>query len=243
MSYEQKTTYCGKVIEVEKKKAVKSGGCKKLRSPKLQPTTAQQQERNKRRAERKLTQLLNTNYGEGDHHQILTYRKEARLKPREAKKALEKYMRKLRELYKKHGAELQYICVTEYKNKAIHHHLIINNAVPVKEINQLWTYGRPKYVQLDNTGQYKELAEYLIKETEKTFREPETPYKQRWNSSRNLKKPVIKKKIIKRNSWMQNPKPFKGYFVEKDSVYQCEQGDTGYIYQFYSMRMLEVERK
>lgn len=239
MSYEQQITYCGKVIEVEKKKGAAKSSRKRLRRPKEQPTTEQQQERNKRRAERKLTQIINTNFREGDHHLTLTYRKQDRLPPGEARKALEKFMRKLRALYKKHGAELKYISVTEYKNTAIHHHLIINNAVPIKEINKLWEYGRPKYVQLDGTGQYKDLAEYLIKETEKSFREPDAPFKQRWNASRNLKKPVVKKKIVKRESWSKAPKPFKGYMLEKDSFYQCEQGDTGYIYQFYSMRKVE----
>ncbi len=44
------------------------------------------------------------------------------------------------------GADLKYINVTEYKNKAIHHHLLINHIEGQdvsKMVRRLWKFGRP----------------------------------------------------------------------------------------------------
>ena len=84
----------------------------------------------------------------------------------------------MRDEYKKHGLELKYIQATEYLNKAIHHHIIINNVNDGKEtslqyVNRIWgsiTKGHPKYVPLYDEGEYRKLADYFVKETDKTFR-------------------------------------------------------------------------
>ena len=47
------------------------------------------------------------------------------------------------------------------------------------------------YTHLDS-GEYSELASYLIKETEETFREEDSPFKQRYSCSRNLITPEPK---------------------------------------------------
>ena len=65
-----------------------------------------------------------------------------------------------------------------------------------RDLYALWTHGRPKVNPLDDTGNYRELAEYLIKETSKTFAEAAGPYKKRWNQSKNLRKPKIKIEVV-----------------------------------------------
>ena len=60
------------------------------------------------------------------------------------------------------------------KIKAIHHHIIINHIEGhdvSKVVRTLWKFGRPGFKYLDGSGQYKDLASYLIKETSKTFKE------------------------------------------------------------------------
>ena len=67
------------------------------------------------------------------------------------------------------GVEFKWVLVTEYENKAIHHHVIINDAPGLFEIvKKQWKYGRPNFTPLDDDVQG--LAEYLVKETNKTFR-------------------------------------------------------------------------
>ena len=172
MPYMKKTTVAGKTVEVEKyyshhhhKKGVTRGKNKK-------PTPECMAAINERNSEKTLRQLLNTNFGPRDLHQTLTYKKDQRPDPEESKKELERYLRKVRDLYKRRGHELKYIAVTEYKNKAIHHHLIINmvNSIGAKELNELWEKGRTRFTYLDDTGQYGALAHYLIKETRKTYK-------------------------------------------------------------------------
>lgn len=245
MPYIKKTTVAGKTIEVEKhfttryhKKGVTRGKNKK-------PTTECMAEINERNAEKKLRQQINTNFGHGDLHITLTYEKGVRPTPEEAKKVIEKYIRKLRALYKKNGEELKYIAVTEYKRKAIHHHIVINmpRSLRLDDIEELWEEGYIKPAVLDNTGQYQKLANYLIKETSKSFREEGNPCKKRWNASKNLKKPEAKVEVVKANEWRKRPEPTKGYILETDSIREGYHDFTGWPYQCYSMIKIEERKK
>jgi len=229
--------YAGKTIEMSKSFSARYKKKGMVRGKNEKPTPEQMLKINERNAETKLRRLINTNYGAGDLHITLTYKKDNRPDPEEAKKELDKYLRPLRNLYKKNGEELRYIIVTEYKNKAIHHHLIVNvvDSVPIKEFDRLWKNGRTRFAYLDNTGQYAALASYLIKETRATFREQGSPSRKRWNASRNLKKPIIKKKIIQAKEWKKDPEPLKGYLLEVDTMKEGIHDVTGWPYQFYSM--------
>ncbi len=244
MPYVKKTTRAGMTIEVEKyfttryhKKGITRGENKK-------PTPEKMAIINERNAEKTLRQLINTNFRPGDLHQTLTYKKDQRPDPEESKKELERYLRKVRTLYKRRGHDLKYITVTEYKNKAIHHHLIINmvNNISVKELNDLWINGRTRFTYLDETGQYAALAHYLIKETRKTYQEEGAPSKRRWNPSRNLEKPKTDVEIVKAKEWRKDPSPLQGYILESDSIKEGYHDFTGWPFQMYSMVRVE-ERK
>jgi hypothetical protein len=87
------------------------------------------------------------------------------------------------------------------------------------------------------------LAHYLIKETRKTFKEAGSPSKRRWNPSRNLKKPVIKKEIIKSNEWRKEPKAIKGYMLEKNSIQEGFHDITGWPYQKYTMIKIQENKR
>jgi hypothetical protein len=244
MPYVKKTTRAGMTIEVEKyfttryhKKGITRGENKK-------PTPEKMAIINERNAEKTLRQLINNNFGPGDMHQTLTYKKDQRPDPEESKKELERYLRKVRTLYKRRGHDLKYITVTEYKNKSIHHHLIINmvNSTSVKELNDLWTNGRTRFTYLDETGQYGALAHYLVKETRKTYKEKGSPSGKRWNPSRNLEKPKIDIEIVMAKEWRKDPSPLQGYILESDSIKEGYHDFTGWPFQIYSMVRVE-ERK
>jgi hypothetical protein len=237
MPYIKKEIRAGKTIEVEKYFTGRyhKKGC--TRGENKKPTPEKMAQINERNAEKTLRHLLNTNFSPGDLHLTLTYRKDARPDPEGSRKELEKYMRKLRTLYKKRESELKYITVTEYKSKAVHHHLVINmvNNISGKELNDLWINGRTRFTYLDESGQYGALAHYLIKETRKTYQEKGSPSGKRWNPSRNLKKPIVKKEIVKAKEWRKNPEPKKGYMLEKDSIQEGFHDFNGWPYQKYSM--------
>lgn len=237
MSYFITTTVAGATKEILKSYTKRIGV--KVRGRKEKPTLEEIEKINQMNAERTLRLKINANFGKDDPFIALTYRKEERPTPGQAKKNIERLLRKLRREYKKIGADLKYINVTEYKNKAIHHHLLINHIAGhdvAKLVRELWEFGRPHFTYLDGTGQYKDLAAYLIKETSKTYKENDGGHKQRYSCSRNLILPVPKTEIIqKAKKWLEIPKPIKGYYIDKDTVYNGIDPFTGKKYQRYTM--------
>lgn len=240
MPYIEEIAIAGKIKEVHKKYSSRFGKKYTPRQKNKNPTPEEMKRVNLRAAETKLRRLLNTNFKYKDIHLVLTYRKDNRPTPEEARKYLEKFSRKLRTYFKKQGNELKYIAVTEYKNKAIHHHLVINS-MDTRALVDMWPHGRPRPTYLDDTGQYGQLASYLIKETSKTFKTDGVVGK-RWCGSKNLEKPKIIKRIIKRNKFRKEPKATKGYYLEKDSIVNGIHEITGFEFQFYSMIKAEDKK-
>lgn len=202
-------------------------------------TREEMQEANMRQAARRLARKINANFKPGDWHVTLTYRE----KPsnEEAQKSISSFLDKMRDRYKRRGYQFKYVLVTEYKSKRIHHHIILNNINDGKKttsdfIRETWKEkGNPKFVPLYDCGEYQKLAEYFVKETERTFRDEESPFKQRFSCSRNLviPKPDVKLRKVKK-SWEMNPKPRSGYYIVEDSLYNGFDW-MGYPYQRYVM--------
>ena len=239
MGYYEEIIIAGKTIEITKQYPTKRKN--KKRDKKNQPTSESQKTVNRNRAIRRLRLLLNNNFHDNvDFHIVLTYRRENRPQSKEdARKCLDQFMRELRKAYKKSGKTLKYVTVTEYKKTAIHHHIVISEA-DIAEISKLWTHGKINATPLYTNGQYGELAEYLVKETDKTFNEPDAIYKKRWNPSKNLKQPIIIKKLVQARTWRKDPKPKKGYYIDPTSVYNGVNPFTGGTYQFYRMIKLII---
>lgn len=222
-------------------------GCRKgiIRQPMRKKTKEEMQEANRRQTARKLERKLNANFRPGDWHIVLTYRREGRPDPEGAQIRLKKMIDGLRREYKKRGQALKYIVATEYKSKSIHHHLILNNVNDGKEttadmVRRLWKEnGNPKFVQLYDTGEYSQLADYLIKETERTFRENSSPVRQRYSCSRNLKEPKKRVRMKRNVVWKQEPRPRPGYYIVPGSLYNGFDR-FGYPYQRYVMAKTRV---
>ena len=163
----------GATIEIIKCIPRKYRGGKSI--PREKKTREEIQGANMRQAARKLARKINANFMPGDWHVTLTYRdkptKEA------AQECIANFLDRMRDRYKRRGHPLKYVLVTEYKGKRIHHHIILNNINDGKKttadfVREIWKgKGNPKFVPLYDSGEYQTLAEYLIKETEKTFRE------------------------------------------------------------------------
>lgn len=237
LGYYRTTVEAGATIEVTKSCTKRIGV--KTRGRRKKPTPEEVAKINQMNAERVLRLKINANFGEDDLFVTLTYPRDGRPTPERAKKNIKKLLGNLRKKFKRLGAELKYINVTEYKNKSIHHHLIINHiegADVAKLVRQLWGFGRPKFEFLDSSGQYRRLAAYLIKETSETFRENDGGHRQRYSCSRNLVMPKQRTEIIKRAArWLADPRPKKGYYIDRDTVYNGVDPFTGKPYQKYTM--------
>ncbi len=233
MPYVMKTITAGKVVEVEKHYSARYG--KRCgRSAKREPTREQQQEINRRNAETHLRRLINANFGAGDWHLVLGYRREYTRSPEEAKQDLSRFLRKYRVWCKENGVPVRYITVTEYERKRVHHHLVIP-AIPLKVLYELWVFGRPHITPLDRTGDYGQLASYLIKETERTFQQPNAATRKRWTQSKGLNQPIVKHTVIHADKWREQPKAKRGYYILKNSIVSGIHDVTGMPYQRYIM--------
>lgn len=249
MAYLKKTYRIGDKIETEKVHSGRYGKRGGKNAKKINPTKEEMQKVNERNTAKKLRRKIEANFGEGDIHSVLTYRKDERPDVKTAKKYLKDFFIHLRKEYKKQGQALKYIIVTEYKDKAIHHHMIINDVGNTARLLQkLWKFGRPHNTLLDDTGEYGILAAYLVKETQKTFKEESNPNKLRYTCSRNLvnpEEPPIKKvEVIKADGWIDIPRPIKGYYIDKESLISGVSDKTGYPFQYYTMKKIkDVKRE
>ena len=57
----------------------------------------------------------------------------------------------------------------------------------------------------------------------------------RWYPSRNLKKPSVRKEVIRSNRFREQVAEKEGYTLEKDSVYSGVSDLTGYRYFSYTL--------
>lgn len=235
MAYVKRTWVTGKVIEVEKYYTFSYKGKNTTRMPKVNKTPEAMIKVNERNAIKKLRRIINHNFGHKDMHLILTYELSKRpMTKEEAKADIKKFLRRLASRYKKQGYELKYISVPEYGKRSVHFHLIINKGISVDEIGEVWGNGRIHVHPLDKSGDYSQLAEYLIKQTRKTYNDPERAiYKKRWSSSANLEKPEPIVELVKSESWREMPAAPEGYYVITDSIYTDVSDLTGYPYQYY----------
>lgn len=188
---------------------------------------------NRKNSERELMIKLHHNFGPGDIHAVLTYAGAAPTAD-EARKELRNFFGRLRGYFKKIEKTLKWIVVTEYENKRPHHHLIVSR-MDTAELDRLWKAGHVHTVHLDNTGDYRQLASYLIKETDKTFRRPDAVSKQRFSCSRTIVVPPKKVEEVRASEMLRDPKPVKGYYIDPESVYRGSNPVTGVPYLEYVM--------
>lgn len=241
MPYIRETCVAGRTIEMEKKYSSRFSLGTVKRSANTKATPEDVMRVNERNAEKALRRVLNHNFGMGDLHLVLTYSGDEPSQE-QAKQDLNTFKRKLAAIFRKQGKVLKWVAVTEYKHKRIHHHIVCSS-IDTRDLIAIWPHGHIRPSFLDNTGNYRKLAAYLIKETSKTFRDPESVTKKRYSCSRTIVKPEVKREIIPSREWTEDPAPVAGYYIDKDSLREGVHELTGYPYQEYTMvSIAEVPR-
>lgn len=238
MKVVRETCIAGKTIDRTYK--VSSGNHKGKRAKKCNVTSEQVQKNNDKYSVKDLMRLLNANFGHGDLHLVLTYKDAP--DQRQAKRDREAFLKAVRREMKKQGIELKYIAVTEYKHSRIHHHIIINK-FDVALIEKAWKKGWVKFTALDASGNYIKLAEYLVKETNKTFREEESVFKRRYSPSRNLVRPKVTRKYVEAAELFDDPKTIDGYYIDQDYCRRYEHPVTGLEHLEYIMVAIDKPRR
>jgi len=239
MAIIQETIPAGKLI-YRKITGKKQTGEKKKRAKRNQPTIEEVEKNNQRYAERDLLLKINYNFEVDDWHLVFTYRGDEPTED-EAYDYLKEFKRNLLALYRKHGVLLKWIESTEYENERIHHHVIISKGVDLIEIKNTWGKGKLLSVPLYEEGNYRDLAAYFIKETSKTIKSDNPFSKKRFRCSRTIKNPPVFREEVKPSKLLDDPKPIKGYYIDKDSIYKGTNPLTERQYIEFFMLPLEGE--
>ncbi len=233
----------GKRVEIEEVYSARFE--KDIPNGKRVKATAEEVKRiNERNRIKKLRRLIYENFSDEDWHLTLTYQKDKRPNPEQAKEFLDKFIKKMRKEHKKQGKKFKWIAVTEFYNKAIHHHLIINDYdFTVKLVKELWIYGSPNFSGLYKNDDYEALAVYLIKETSKSKSDPDIKNKPTYRASRNLRKPKETTKIISSKNFLKPPKPPRGWYIEKSTYQEGVNKINNKPFRYYTLIKTEIRRE
>lgn len=180
-TFNRETVYfTGEYIDGEIYPVFQSAG---KRRKKCKPTSAIQERLNQRNAEKKLTRIVRMNFSEGGVSVTCTYRKgEEPEGAEQAQRDAQNFIKRLKRLYRKAGAELKYIYATECgKSGNWHHHFIVTGGVDRDDIEDAWGkgYANGKRLKVEEDG-LAGLSRYIVKERR---------FYKRWSGSRNLLRP------------------------------------------------------
>lgn len=231
----EKIIISGDYVEIEQYPVSENG--KRLgRGDKENPSSESQKKLNEKNARKKLTRLINTNFGKQDLFVTLTHDKP--VSESEGKRELTNFFRRVKDYRKKTVLpELKYIAVTEtgekgHREKGVHHHVICND-MSMDELERIWGKGRIQTSRLypDENG-YEGLARYFLKEgKEKNAK--------RWTQTKNLKKPSVKTRLIKRLNVYKPYKPPKA--LGKYKTVHVEITDNSYLGAYRYIQMVKLE--
>ena len=235
MPYMKMTCRAGKTKEIAKYYTYWLHPEGRKRSPRVNPTTEQQQKINDRHLVKRLTRLLNANFDENCWYITFDYKKEQRPESVEVlHKQEQKLLRDLRKIYKKENAVFKYVWTAEVgKRGGAHIHMVVSS-IDIRLLKNIWQYGWTTIKPMDSSGQYRRLAEYFIKYFQKTRDTDEQIQKKSYNPSKNLIRPVPKKKPMRGKKFSYEIKVPRGWYLDKDSVRQGITAD-GYEFQYYTI--------
>lgn len=245
--YNIKETLVNDKIEIEKYYDARYGAPGMPREKKQKATPEEMAKQNMWKRQEHLRRLMEINFNGGDLHVTLTCRIEDRPTMEEAPAVIRQFRDKMVRDYKKQGWICKYIITCEVGSRgAVHWHMILNNKKSESDsswdiVRRNWNRGRPHMVPMDDNREYGELARYIVKETAKRIESELTLEKLSYIASRNLDKPVERKKKSDAKKWLNPPKPPKGYELIHSSVVNGINKFTGYPYQKYTIRKIRNE--
>ena len=207
------------------------------RRKKVNKTTEAQKKVNSRQAVKKLTWILNENFDGTSLYVTWSFAKENRPAGKEELRAvIDKLLRDLRRSYKAAGDILKYVWVAEVGERGAAHVHMVLNAIELSILKKCWDKGWIDIKPLDDSGQYRKLASYFVKYSEKTMKTCEGFSGRRYNPSKNLKIPQPTKTTIKsKNAYNHTIEIPTGWYLDKESVAEAWHEVTGFMYFTYTL--------
>lgn len=222
-------------------------------------TDPKMQKMNERKSKMNYAMLVAANAKPGDYWITLTYKRGSKLPANydEMKKQVDKYFRKLRQVYKQQGVELKYIRRLISKDDEVRPHVHFwcnNDGVNLKDFPP-WEYGNPNIKIVDNRL-HQTLGEYICqykhrkKADDEDIEIPDDAYIDipsigRVSTSKNLVRPITKYYVIKKPSWRDDPNVPNGYMLDKESLVNGDVTNyyTGGVYRYQSYVLVKIRKK
>lgn len=159
-----------------------------MRRSKCRPSRECQQTINERESAQKLLRIVRENFSERDLELDLTYGEPPSVE--DAVKEARKFIRRVRQSYRKAGAELKWVLIWEQgvRSGRVHFHMILNGGpLSRDELEAMWPHGytNSRRLRMDEKG-LAPLTEYLTKKSRYGQRKAG---QRRWTCSRNLHRP------------------------------------------------------
>lgn len=194
---------------------------RRQRGPRAAISSKAQERLNLRRSTDKLEALIACNFGDGFWWVTLTYDNDHLPADRDgARKLLQKYLRKLRTVWRRQGDILKYIYVTQEVQSdgslRLHHHLVLNRCgqADFDTIRSLWDCGDVQLEFLTGDDQITDKAIYMTHEPREhgKLRKGE----QTWTPCRGLRRPEVETMDVPDEVTLEAPAG--ATVVERDSL-------------------------
>ena len=218
----ERITYAGKTIEIDRYHInyIPKGPRKKRK----EESPERIKKANLRKRTDRLRQLMNTNFNDKEFWSMtLTYKKGKEPKSiRQVRNDASDFVTRLRKTAALFGAELRFIYVIGAGKHRRHVHITVNSLPDMAIFKGCWTHGHVNMTPLYSNGQYRDLADYYIKNAQETKEQEEALGEKpgrMFSCSQNLKQPVVEKHIVP-GRLKDEPKTIPGYYLEKGSVYR-----------------------
>lgn len=193
---------------------------------------------NEREAVKSLARILNANFKEGDMWLTLGYSdKELPEDIEEAKKNMEKFLRRCRGMLQREGKKLRYVVSasetsTKTGEKARIHHHVVMDPVSYEAVCKLWPQEYITYRRLDGRGDYTGIARYMVTNA------GDANGKKRWSTSKGLDKPIYTEPVpVRMKEKVVIPRDAS---IKANSLYQDE--ETGEMSLYVRYTKIRVRR-
>ena len=233
MPYVQKTWETPRTREVLKYYrfacTMENGKIQKSREKRQKASTETKQRWNRKQRIRKFTRKMDANFGIGDYNYRFSYPLHGRPTAEEHNKIWSRFLRKLRDAYRRAGKVFRWMTRTEIGTRGgIHVHMVLSAGISRDEIDAMWqTFGGVCRSQRLYSRELGKLAMYMLKDEQEI-----AGRKQKYSCSRNLIIPQAKTKKVKATSWMEVPREPAGWMMVADSIETGVNPFTGYGYQY-----------
>lgn len=234
MPYIKETVRAGKTIEVRKYYSARYGHHDR-NGPKKKPTPEAAKRAYLRKQEADLRRLMNTNFRD-KIDALVTLEWKSGKTPGTSdgiQKEVQKFIRRLRDRYRKRRAELRYIYTIEIGPRGGRHVHMMLSSPETKELAECWP-GAINLQPLWSGGQYADIAAYFLKYALKTEETEGKKLGRRFNCSHNLRKPIVKKTIVLANAFREKIREKRGWYIDKKRIRSGVSELTGLPYLEYT---------